>query len=87
VRRSDDQLSEAAESWAERLPEKIDQLWDWLLDQPQHVILDLLAFAVAQTINAVQRSHQRSDEGHLVAAKAISKALGFDIANWWGADR
>jgi ParB family chromosome partitioning protein len=63
--------------------EEIDRLWDWLIDQPQNVILDLLAFVVAQTINAVQLPHQKPDEGHLGAANAISKALALDMANWW----
>ena len=81
--RADEQLNVAAQTWAQRLPEKIDQLWDWLIDQPQDVMLDLLAFVVAQTINAVQLPHQQSDEDHLRGANAISKALGFDMANWW----
>jgi ParB family chromosome partitioning protein len=67
---------------AQRLPETVDQLWDWLL-QPQSIILDLLAFVVAQTINAVQLPHQRTNEGHLGAANALSKALCLDMANWW----
>ena len=58
-----------------------------LLQDPRllgsNVILDLLAFVVAQTINAVQLPHQRTDEGHLGAANALSKALELDMANWW----
>jgi len=81
--KADEQLNAAAQAWAQRLPENIDQLWDWLMDQPQNVILDLLAFAVAQTINAVQLPHHKADEGHLGAANALSKALGLDMANWW----
>jgi ParB family transcriptional regulator, chromosome partitioning protein len=80
--KADEQLKAAAQAWAQRLPEKIEQLWDWLIEQPQNVILDLLAFVVAQTINAVQ-SHQRTDEGHLGAANALNKALALDMANWW----
>jgi ParB family transcriptional regulator, chromosome partitioning protein len=81
--KADEQLNAAARTWAQRLPEKVDQLWDWLIEQPQHVILDLLAFVVAQTINAVQSPHQQSDEGHLRGANALSKALGLEMANWW----
>ena len=81
--KADEQLNAAARGWAQRLPEKIDRLWDWLIDRPQNVILDLLAFVVAQTINAVQLPHQRTDEGHLGTAKALSKALGLDMADWW----
>jgi ParB family chromosome partitioning protein len=81
--KADEQLNAAAQIWAQRLPEKVDQLWDWLIEQPQHVILDLLAFVVAQTINAVQLPYQQSDEGYLQGANALSKALGLEMANWW----
>ena len=43
----------------------------------------MLAFSVAQTINAVQLPHQPADERHLRGANALSKALGLDMANWW----
>ena len=81
--KADDQLNAAAEIWSQQLPEHIDELWDWLVNQPQKVILDLLAFSVAQTINAVQLPHQPADERHLRGANALSKALGLDVANWW----
>ena len=81
--KADQELNAAAQTWAHRLPEKVDQLWDWLIEQPQHVILDLLAFVVAQTINAVQLPHQQSDEGRLAGANTLSKALGLEMANWW----
>ena len=78
-----DQLNAAGQTWGRRLPEKVDHLWDWLIDEPQDVILDLLAFVVAQTINAVQLADQPTDEVHLRGANALSKALGLDMANWW----
>jgi ParB family chromosome partitioning protein len=81
--KADEQLNAAAQAWAQRLPETVDQLWDWLIQQPQSVILDLLAFVVAQTINAVQLPHHKADEGHLGAANALSKALCLDMTNWW----
>jgi ParB family chromosome partitioning protein len=78
-----DRINAAAQIWMGRLPERVEQLWDWLIHQPQDVILDLLAFLVAQTINVVQLPHQQSDEVHLQGANALSKALGLDMANWW----
>jgi len=80
--KADEQLNAAAQTWAQRLPEKVDQLWGWLIEQPQDVILELLAFVVAHTLNAVQLPHQRADEGHLAGANALSKALGLEMANW-----
>jgi hypothetical protein len=38
---------------------------------------------VAQTIDAVQKPHQSSDEAHLRGAKPLSNALALDMANWW----
>jgi ParB family chromosome partitioning protein len=38
------------------LPAKIDDLWEWLLEQPQSVLLNVLAAAAAHTVNAVARS-------------------------------
>ena len=81
--KADDHINAAAQTWRERLPEKVDQLWNWLMEQPQDAVLDLLAFAVAQTIDAVQKPHQTSDETHLRGAKALTKVLALDMANWW----
>jgi ParB family chromosome partitioning protein len=81
--KADDRINAAAQSWTNRLPEKVDQLWDWLMQQPKEAVLDLLAFVVAQTIDAVQKPHQASDEAHLRGAKPLSKALALDMANWW----
>jgi ParB family transcriptional regulator, chromosome partitioning protein len=38
------------------LPAKIDDLWEWLLEQPQSVLLNVLAAAAAHTVNACARS-------------------------------
>jgi ParB family chromosome partitioning protein len=56
--------SQAANALAKRthdlrqlLPAKIDALWEWLLEQPQNVLLNVLATAAAHTVNAVQGPH------------------------------
>jgi hypothetical protein len=38
------------------LPAKNDDLWEWLLEQPQSVLLNVLAAAAAHTVNACARS-------------------------------
>ncbi len=38
------------------LPAKIDGLWEWLLEQPQSVLLNVLAAAAAHTVNCCARS-------------------------------
>src|SRR5271169_2128399 len=42
------------QNWAERIPGNPDALWTWCLEQDQNVLIDLLAFCAATTINAVQ---------------------------------
>jgi len=65
------------------LPSKLELLWDWALEQPQSVLLKVLAVAVAHTVNAVQSPHDDASTGRLAAADALARALTFDMANWW----
>src|SRR5258708_18871705 len=67
------------------LPAKIDDLWEWLLEQPQSVLLNVLAAASAHTVNAVQGPHDEPSTGRLGAANAWAQALGLDMSNWWQA--
>jgi ParB family chromosome partitioning protein len=67
------------------LPAKIDGLWEWLLEQPQSVLLNVLAAAAAHTVNAVQGPHDEPSTGRLGAADALVHALGLDMSNWWQA--
>jgi ParB family chromosome partitioning protein len=53
-------------------------LWHWCLNQPQDVLLDLLAFAVAQSVNAVQGSGNRLEH-----ADQLATALGMDMTKWF----
>ena len=46
-------------------------------DQPQNVLLNVLAVAAAHTVNAVQRPHDAPDCGRLNG----TKALELDMAN------
>jgi len=67
------------------LPAKIDGLWEWLLERPQSVLLNVLAAAAAQTVNAVQGPHDEPSTGRLGAANALAQALELDMSNWWQA--
>jgi ParB family chromosome partitioning protein len=78
-------LSKQAKAIRKSLPAKIDDLWEWLLDQPQNVVLNVLAAAAAHTVNAVQRPHDEPCSGRLGGAKALAQALELDMANWWQA--
>src|SRR5258708_8283587 len=78
-------LRSAEESAATKSPAKVDDLWQWLLDQPQNVLLNVLAAAAAPTVNAVQRPHDEPSNGRLGGAKALARALEFNMTNWWQA--
>jgi ParB family transcriptional regulator, chromosome partitioning protein len=65
------------------LPPELELLWDWALEQPQDVLLKVLAVAVAHTVNAVQSPHSDASTGRLGAADALARALTLDMADWW----
>jgi hypothetical protein len=46
------------------LPSKLELLWDWALEQPQDVLLKVLAVAVAHTVNAIAGHSKTSILGH-----------------------
>ena len=75
-------LAKLTKAIRKSLPAENDDLWQWLLDQPQNVLLDVLAVAAAHTVNAVQRPHDDGSCGRLNGAKALAQALEIDMANW-----
>ena len=78
-------LAKLTKAIRKSLPAKVDDLWQWLLDQPQNVLLNVLAAAAAHTVNAVQRPHDEPSNGRLGGAKALARALEFNMTNWWQA--
>jgi ParB family transcriptional regulator, chromosome partitioning protein len=65
-----------------RIPAQAEQLWQWLLDQEQTVVIDLLAFCVGQTVHAV-RLHHDGRQPRFVAADQLAQAVKLDMADWW----
>jgi len=61
------------------LPEDPQQLFAWLVEQPQAEVLGLLAFCVAQSVDGVS-----DDESHS-AADELARAAGLDMREWWSA--
>ena len=60
-----------------QLPREPEQLFTWLLEQPQAELLSMLACCVALTVNAVQADERPS------AADEIARAAGLDMRAWW----
>ncbi|QOU76453.1 hypothetical protein JAB4_059530 (plasmid) [Janthinobacterium sp. HH102] len=53
-------------------------LFDWLLLQNEKMLLDILAFCTASSINTVQSDEQK--ESHVAQ---VEKAISFDMCDWW----
>ncbi len=76
-------LSEIHSQWLKRVPASAEELWQWLLEQEQSVVLDLLAFCVGQTVHAVRLQHDSRTAPRFVAADQLAKAVNLDMADWW----
>jgi ParB family chromosome partitioning protein len=75
--------SEIHSQWLKHIPEEPEELWDWLLDQEQSVVMELLAFCVGQTVHAVRLAHDSGSAPRFLAADRLAKALNLDMADWW----
>jgi ParB family transcriptional regulator, chromosome partitioning protein len=75
-------LDEIHNQWLKRIPEDPADFWQWLLDQEQAVVLDLLAFCIGQTVHAVQ-VHSEGRQPRFVAADQLAQAVNLDMADWW----
>jgi ParB family chromosome partitioning protein len=69
--------------WDERLSPDQADLWTWCLDQPDDVLLHVLAFCVARTVDATVRKHDPDQRMRLPHADALADALGLDMAAWF----
>ena len=72
-------LEEARETWGQRLPGKPDDMWTWCLEQDQNVLIDLLTFCAACSINAVQTKSDRPENDRLDHAGKLAAALQLDM--------
>lgn len=76
-------LATEAERWGDHLPGDPADLFGWCLAQPQDVLLDLLAFLAAQTVNAVETKHDATKSARVDHANDLAEALSFDMAQHW----
>jgi ParB family chromosome partitioning protein len=76
-------MADEGERWGDRLPGDPADLWDWCLAQPQDVLLDLLAFATALSVNAVRGKQDQPDSDRLAHADQLATALDLDMRQWW----
>jgi ParB family transcriptional regulator, chromosome partitioning protein len=74
-------LMAEGDRWGERLPGEADVSWAWCLAQRQDVLLDLLAFLAALTVDAVQTNQGKP--GSHEHAERLASFLGLDMRHWW----
>ena len=72
-------LEDARETWGQRLPGKSGDIWQWCLEQDQNVLIDLLTFCAACSINAVQTKSDRPENDRLDHAAKLAAALQLDM--------
>jgi ParB family chromosome partitioning protein len=72
-------LQARREEWEQRLPgDDEPTLFAWLLEQPQAVVLELLAFCTACSVDAVQSRESAAPEFN-----ELAKAVSLNMAEWW----
>lgn len=75
-------LEAARETWGQRIPGTPADIWQWCLEQDQAVLLDLLTFCAACTLNSVQMKADRPDAPRLAHANQLAAALRLDMTAW-----
>lgn len=70
------------ETWSYKIPGNPGDLWEWLLEQSQEELLDLLAVVTAANINAVEAKHDQSRD-RLAHADQVVAALKLDMRQHW----
>lgn len=76
-------LEAARETWSQRIPGTPEDMWQWCMEQDQAVLIDLLTFCAASTINAVQMKTDRMDSSRLAHAGQLAAALHLDMTAWF----
>ena len=75
-------LDALKETYGDTLPGSASALWEWCLDRDQSELLNLLAFAAARTVNAIQLPHYERSKQRNHADK-LAQALGMDMKEWF----
>jgi ParB family chromosome partitioning protein len=78
-----DAMTSAEESWGSKIPGTPDALWTWCLEQDQQVLLDLLAFCMARSVNAVRTKRDSADDHRFAHADRLAATLKLDMTTWF----
>ena len=70
------------ENYGHRLPGDPADLWEWLMDQSQSELLQLLAYAAAHSVNAVEKKFSSRSQARSHADQ-MGRALNVDMRDWF----
>lgn len=75
-------MDDLRENYGHTIPGNPHDLWEWCLEQPTATLLDLLAYAAAKSVNALQLGHyeRRKQRAH---ADRLAQALKIDMTQWF----
>jgi len=76
-------MAAEAEMWGDQLPGYPADLFQWCLEQPQDVLLSLLAFCAASSVNAVKDKFDADTSPRLAHANALAESLNLDMTAHW----
>ncbi|RWJ21202.1 MAG: chromosome partitioning protein ParB [Mesorhizobium sp.] len=75
-------FNDLAENYGHHLPGSPADLFDWLLEQPQDMVLSLLAFGAAHSVNAVEKKFTDRKKG-IEQANQLGRALKVNMPDWF----
>jgi ParB family transcriptional regulator, chromosome partitioning protein len=78
-----DEMEHIRDRWLEQIPGDEAALWEWCLAQDQTMLLDLLAYCAAVTVNAVRTKQDRSEPLRIAHANALAHVLDLDMSAWF----
>ena len=78
--RAGEAMARRHEAWARRLPAS-GELWTWIDTQDASTRLELLAYCIARTIDAVR--HPNGRRRTLAHADQLATAIALDMTAWW----
>ena len=65
------------------LPLSHADLWPFLLARDTDQLLELVAYAASQMVDAVKQPFEKDNSARQVASDHLAKALDLDMAQWW----
>ncbi|WP_027997253.1 ParB/RepB/Spo0J family partition protein [Sinorhizobium arboris] len=75
-------FNDLADNYGHHLPGNPADLFEWLLEQPQDMVLMLLAFGAAHSVNAVEKKFTNRKKG-IEQANQLGRALEVNMPDWF----